>query len=163
MWSPARSELAQKFAVVIEPVVESEGFELVDVEEGTGPQGSIVRVFVDTIPPGDASAGVGLDDCARLSRALSSALDGAEPIDGPYVLEVSSPGLLRPLTKPEHLVRALGARVKVKTREKLGGRRVLVGTLRHLSDDRLQVEVDGALVEVPLAQVARASLEPLFD
>jgi ribosome maturation factor RimP len=159
----SRSSQVEALWALVEPVVEREGYELVDLELATDRAGAIVRLYVDTVPPSDASRGVSIEDCTHVSRRVGEVLDEADPIEGGYRLEVSSPGLFRPLTKPEHFERALGARVKVKTREKLGGRRVFVGQLRRRAGDRLQVDVDGQDFEVPIAQVAKANLEPLLD
>lgn len=158
-----RSEQIERLWSIAEPVVEREGYELIDLELANDRSGAIVRLYVDTIPPSDASRGVTIDDCTHVSRRVGAVLDEVDPIQGEYRLEVSSPGLFRPLTKPEHFERALGSRVKVKTYEKLDGRRVFIGELRARAEDRLRVSVDGRELEVPLAQVARANLEPLLD
>lgn len=158
-----RSEPVERLWSIVEPVVEREGYELVELELSSDRQGAIVRLYVDTIPPSDATRGVTIEDCTHVSRRVGEALDASEPVEGEYRLEVSSPGLFRPLTKPEHFERALGERVRVKTHEKLDGRRVFIGLLRRRAEDRLAVDVDGAVLEVPLAQVARANLEPLLD
>lgn len=147
----------------IEPVVETEGYELVELELVSDAGGAIVRLYVDTVPPSTEARGVSIEDCTRVSRRVSELLDETEVVPGgEYRLEVSSPGVFRPLTKPEHFERSIGARVRVKTHEKVGGRRVFVGTLHELSPDRLVVEVDGTPFEVPRATVAKANLEPVL-
>jgi ribosome maturation factor RimP len=82
---------------------------------------------------------------------------------GDYHLEVSSPGLFRPLTKAAHYDRAIGARVKIKTFEKKDNRRVYTGILKAHAEGQLTVEVDGAEFLIPLDDVAKANLEPLLD
>lgn len=145
---------------LIEGVVTREGFELVDVEMVTERGRPILRLFIDTIPPGTKERGVTVDNCSDISRVVSDLLDVEDKIDGEYTLEVSSPGLFRPLTKPEHFDRSLGERVKVKTFDKIEGRRVFTGTLTKREGDRITVSVDGKDFALDLVQVAKANLEP---
>lgn len=146
----------------VDAVVTAEGYELVDLQLASDRGGAIVRLFVDTVPPSDAARGVSIEDCTHVSRRVGAALDADDPMPGEYRLEVSSPGLFRPLTKPEHFERALGERVKVKTFERLGDRKVFIGTLTSADEERLVVAVDGTDFEVPLASIAKANLEPLI-
>ena len=104
--------VAERVAAVVAPVVDDLGLLLYDIEH----QGSAVRVLVDR------EGGVDIDMIARATRQISRALDDADPIEGPYTLEVSSPGLERPLRTPAHFTRAVGADVTVKTRPGLEGR-----------------------------------------
>lgn len=155
--------LVETLKRVVEPTVEREGYELVDLELAGDRKGPIVRLYIDTVPPSTETQSVSIDDCTHVSRCVSAILDETDPVTGEYRLEVSSPGIYRPLTKPEHFARALGARVRIKTYEKIDGRRVFIGTLREQTETCLQVEVDGQPFEVPTAQVAKANLEPVFD
>jgi ribosome maturation factor RimP len=136
-------------------VVESMGYELVGVEYlGRGGDRAILRIYIDQ------EAGIDLEDCAAVSHQLSGVLDVEDPIPGRYSLEVSSPGLNRPLVYPEHFERFRGHRVKLRLAEKIEGRRNLEGSLIGLADDQIQVEVEGRTWEVPLAALESARLVP---
>lgn len=136
-------------------VVESMGYELVGVEYlGRGGDRAILRVYIDK------EAGITLEDCAEVSHQLSGVLDVEDPIPGRYSLEVSSPGLNRPLVYPEHFERFRGHRVKLRLAEKVEGRRNLEGSLLGLADGLIQLEVEGRTWEVPLAAVESARLVP---
>ena len=112
-------------------VVESMGYELVGVEYlGRGGDRAILRVYIDQ------EAGITLEDCAEVSHQLSGVLDVEDPIPGRYSLEVSSPGLNRPLVYPEHFERFRGHRVKLRLAEKVEGRRNLEGSLLGLADGK---------------------------
>lgn len=157
---PRREELQKRIIDLVEPLLVHEGYELVEVEiVGSGP-GMIVRLYIDK--PG----GVTLDDCASVSEAVDPMLDVEDPIESAYTLEVSSPGLDRPLRKPEDFNRFAGSKVKVKTYGPLpgaGNRKVFVGTLRGLADDAVQVEIDGTSFAIPRTDVAKAHLVYEFD
>jgi ribosome maturation factor RimP len=136
-------------------VVESMGYELVGVEYlGRGGDRAILRVYIDQ------EAGITLEDCAEVSHQLSGVLDVEDPIPGRYSLEVSSPGLNRPLVYPEHFERFRGHRVKLRLAEKVEGRRNLEGSLLGLADGLIQLEVEGRTWEVPLAAVESARVVP---
>jgi ribosome maturation factor RimP len=149
-------QIEQRAKEVVEPLVAGEGMELVDVEYVREQPGWILRLFIDK--PG----GVGLDDCSLVSRAVDTALDVEDFIPHEYHLEVSSPGLNRPLKKPEHFLRVVGKKVKVKTFGPIGEppRKNFRGTLLGLSDGEVEVEVEGAgRLRIPLKDVAKANLE----
>ena len=138
---------------LVRPIVEREGFELVDVVRVREGGRAVLRVVVDR------EAGADLDALAALSGQVSSGLDHAGYEDGPYELEISSPGIERPLKRPEHFVRAVGEQVKVKTTAPMAGSRVHVGALVSADDDAIVIAVDaGPATElrVPYAQVASA-------
>lgn len=114
----------------LSPVLEGVGLELVEVESGPG----LVRVIVDR--PG----GVDLDGLAEANRLASRVLDELDPLPSHYTLEVTSPGLERPLRRPEHFVRAIGSSVSVRTRQAVGEARRLTGTLVDADDERFVLE-----------------------
>lgn len=130
-------------------VVSAGGLELDSVVELTQGGTPVVRVVVDA-PEGQP--GVDSDTLADVSRAVSKAMDAADPIPGEYLLEVSTPGAERELTRPGHWRRALGQRVRVKLRD---GTR-LEGLLRSVEEEAAVVEVDGEPTTIPFAQVKRA-------
>jgi len=139
-----------------EPILKAYGLELVDVEYQRESQGWVLRVLLDR------EGGVTIDDCAQVSRELGTVLDVRELIPNPYVLEVSSPGLTRPLKKPEDFQKYRNHLVKVKTFEPLEGRKNFKGTLLGLEGDLVRVVVDGQDYEIPLKSIAKANLEIEF-
>ncbi|MEM7679233.1 MAG: ribosome maturation factor RimP [Myxococcota bacterium] len=151
---------AERAQALVTGVVEREGYELVDVEFISERGRAILRMYVDTIPPGDEQRGITVDDCSHLSRIISDVLDVEETIGGRYHLEVSSPGLFRPLTKPAHFERVVGQRIKIKTYAKIENRRVFTGTLTQFAEGHLAIEVDGQPFSLALSDIAKANLEP---
>ncbi len=156
-----KQNVGQRAAEVAGPIVAAEGFELVDAEFVHEREGWVLRLFIDK--PG----GVGLEDCQKASRAVEMALDVEEVVPHEYHLEVSSPGLNRPLTKPDHFQKALGKKVKVKTYAPLGDgptpRKSFSGILQGLDGDAVTVEVEGAgAFRIPLKDIAKANLEYEF-
>ena len=142
---------------ILEPSIVALGYELVAVElVGTGSD-RVLRVYIDQ------ADGITVDDCAKVSRQVSAVLDVEDPISGAYVLEVSSPGLDRPLVCAEDFERFKGSLVKVKTREAVLGRKNFTGLLSLASGDNVVVEVDGEPYDINLANIDRARLVPDLD
>jgi ribosome maturation factor RimP len=141
---------------LIEPTVEQLGYELSDLELKIGGRDGIVRVFIDK------PDGVDLTDCEIVSRQLSAVLDVEDPLPGHYTLEVSSPGLDRKLTKPEHFQRFIGETIRVKLRFPVAGRRNFRGALRAADEEQIEVEVDGESHSLQLATIESARLIPSF-
>ena len=139
---------------LIEPAIEQLGYELADLELKLGGRDGVVRVFIDK------PEGVELTDCAIVSRQLSAILDVEDPLPGHYTLEVSSPGLDRRLTKPEHFRRFAGETVKVKLRFPIDGRRNFHGALRTADDEKIEVEVDGESYSLQMDTIESARLVP---
>ena len=142
---------------LLEPIVAGEGMELLEVEFLREREGWVLRLFIDK--PG---ARVSLDDCTQVSRAVDTVLDVEELIPHEYHLEVSSPGVNRPLKKPRHYEQAKGQRVKVKTFGPVGEppRRNFTGTLTEVADDAITVQVEGAgAFRIPFKDIAKAHLE----
>ena len=146
--------IAAELARLLEPTVERLGYELIDLEVRTGGKNGVVRAYIDG--PG----GIGLDDCARVSQAVSAILDVEDPLPGQYNLEVSSPGLDRKLTKVEHFQRFIGETVKVQTRFPIAGRRRFKGVLVASTDESVVVDVDGESYTLPLNMIDTARLVP---
>src|SRR5947209_13121703 len=104
-----KEEILDKVRQIAAPLAAQEGLELIDAEIGGGGGRQILRIFIDK------AGGVSLDDCSAVSRAVSAALDVEDPVDGAYDLEVSSPGLDRPLRTEEHFRKFAGEKVRVRT------------------------------------------------
>ncbi len=143
----------QDLAGLFEPVVESMGYELVGVEFSGGGSHGTLRVYIDH------ENGVNVDDCASISHQISAILDVEEPIQQAYDLEVSSPGLDRPLFKLTDFERFSGQAVKIKMSAGLHGRRNFKGVLQGVIDSKwIEVEVDGEIFQLPLADIGKANL-----
>ena len=153
--------VAEKVHRLLEPIIVREGFELVEVEWGREGPSWVLRLFVDR--PG----GVTIDHCQELSRIVEPVLDVEDLIEPAYNLEVSSPGLDRPLRKPSDFERFAGQRAHVKTYGPIdtehGPRKNWTGTLRGFKDGAVEIEVDGALHRVPHDRIAKAHLEYDFE
>jgi ribosome maturation factor RimP len=143
---------------ILDPILESMGLSLWDMEfQKQGPKW-LLRVYIDR-----EIGGVTLNDCEAVSRDLGAALDVEDIIPHAYTLEVSSPGLDRTLTKPEHFVRFAGSMIKVKTYQPLNGQKVFRGKLLGTGDGTVKVELEtGAVLEIPLSNITKASLEVEF-
>ncbi len=139
------------------PTVERLGYELADLEVRIGGKGGMIRVFIDK------PEGIVLDDCEKVSLAVSALLDVEDPVPGNYNLEVSSPGLDRKLTKVEHFQRFEGETVKVSMRFPIEGRRRFRGTLVSSNDENIVVEVDGESHSLPLKTIDTARLVPVAE
>jgi ribosome maturation factor RimP len=141
---------------LLEPVSEALGYELVELEFHPQGRGGLLRIYLDR------EGGIGVDDCERASRQVSSVLDVEDPIPGAYTLEVSSPGLDRPLRKAEDYARFAGQRAKLELLLPHDGRRRFSGTLRGIEGSEVQIEVDGVIYRLPLADIGKARLIPEF-
>lgn len=148
-----------KVRAVLAPLLSVHGVELVDLAWLTERVGWTLRVTIERPSSTDAGGGVTLDDCAEVSRDASAALDVADVIPHHYHLEVSSPGLDRPLRTPAEFARFAGKLAKVKLAEPApDGQKVLRGTLAEAPEGTVALIVDGRRVEVPFASVAEAQL-----
>ena len=153
------SEAEDRIRQVLDPIVKSLGLDLWDLEfQKSGPKW-LLRVYIDR----EIGGGVTLGDCETVSRDLSTALDVEDFIQHAYTLEVSSPGLDRALTKPEHFQRFSGSLVKIKTYQPINKEKVFKGTLRGILDTFVKLEVaEGEIMAIPLSNIAKAQLEVEF-
>jgi ribosome maturation factor RimP len=144
----------------IAPVLSARGVSLVDLEWATDRGGWVLRVTIEREGSLDQGGGVTLDDCADVSRDVSAALDADEDLVSPhYSLEVSSPGLDRPLRTQAEFARFTGKLARVKlSRPAPDGQRLLRGPLAEAPEGRIAVIVDGKRVEAPFADVSEANL-----
>jgi ribosome maturation factor RimP len=145
----------RELANLLAPAAMALGLELAGVERVASRGGGMLRVYLDA--PGRA---VTLDDCEAASREFSALLDLNDPIAGRYTLEVSSPGLERPLFTPEQFARFVGTEARVELVVANAGRRRLQGRILAVQGERITLEQDGAPVEVPHGNVAKAHLKP---
>jgi ribosome maturation factor RimP len=148
--------LRERLVVLLEPLVERLGYELVDVEWVSGAGGGVLRVYIDQ--PDSAGGHIGIDDCERTSRQISALLDVEDPVPGAYSLEVSSPGFDRVLRLPRHFGRFVGQRVRIELRVARDGRRRYTGTLRSVDGDGIELEVDTQPVRLRFDEMAKARL-----
>lgn len=149
-----QSHLTALTRAAIEPL----GYELVGVEHmGSGSPHAVVRVYIDR-----PDAEITLHDCEQVSRQLSAVFDVEDPISGHYDLEVSSPGLDRPLFTLEQMVRFRGHCARIKLCEPLEGRRNFEGQLAGADGELLMLEIDGEVYKLPVDQIASARLVPQF-
>lgn len=174
----ANERLAERFEHIeaaIVPLVEREGFELVDFELKRGPKRALLRITLDRAgveryvgslkeararPAGER--GVTISDCARMSKLIGPILDVEDLVPSPYNLEVSSPGVNRPLRTPSHFARAVGLTVRVKTRVPVDGDKLFIAELLEADDERLVLGVGERRVEVPYRHVSKANIEFQF-
>ena len=142
---------------IITPVVEGLGYELVGIEYLPQGKHSLLRVYIDQ------ETGITLDDCEQVSRQVSAVMDVEDPLTNNYNLEISSPGLERPLFTEEHYTRFAGNQVFVRMSFPIDGRRKFEGLLQGIEDGEVVVEIDEEQFRLPLSQVDKAHLVPEFD
>jgi len=146
--------LRDTLAALCQPLVEELGYELWELEYWPGRGSGCVRLYIDS------PQGITLDDCERVSRAVSDLFDQADPLPGQYTLEVSSPGLERPLRTEEQFARYVGETVFVELAQPLDGRRRFKGRLAAAGAGTLMVDVDGRRWALPIAGIRKAQLAP---
>lgn len=152
-------EIREKVTRLVEPVLAGRGLELVDVEWRREARGAVLRLLVDR--PGGAAD---LDELSKLSRECSDVLDVEEAIPGSYTLEVSSPGINRPLRKPDHFSRFVNKRVRVRTVDPIDGQRNFLGRLSLVSETGILLDDDtGKEVSVPFSLIEKANYEHEFS
>jgi len=139
---------------LLEPVVAAAGYELLEIEFSPASRRALLRLFIDRTD----GTHVTLDDCERVSRAVSAVLDAADPIERAFELEVSSPGFDRPLRTRAHFERFLGSEARVELDVPVEGRRRFRGLLKALVEEDLVMEVDGREWRLPLGRIGKARL-----
>jgi len=142
---------------LVEPVVEGLGYEVVDIEYRPHPTNGLLRIYID------GPNGIQLEDCQTVSHQISSLLDVEDPIPGQFNLEISSPGMDRPLRKVADFERFTGEVVKVKlTVPTLEGQRNFTGTLMGIKNEEVILEMDGETHYLPLDTIDKARIVPQF-
>jgi len=132
----AKAALDRRLASIVAPTIDGLGFELVRLRLMSGRR-NVLQIMADR-PDG----GIEVDDCAKISRAVSAVLDVEDPISGEYVLEVSSPGIDRPLTRLKDFQTYAGHEAKLETHEMIDGRRRFKGVLQGVEDGEILVEIE---------------------
>lgn len=148
--------VARQVADAIGPAISSMGYELLGVEYGDQGRGLLLRIYIDH------DNGINLDDCSRVSHRVSAILDVEDIIAGQYDLEVSSPGMDRPLFNEEHFERYLAHKVKIVMAIPQMGRKRFTGVLKNISDGVVEIEVDNEIYDLPFAEIASARLVPEY-
>jgi ribosome maturation factor RimP len=141
---------------LLTPVVESLGCELWGLEYMSQGRHSTLRLYIES------PDGIGLEECERVSRQVSSVMDVEDPITGEYSLEVSSPGLDRPLYTLEQFQRYIGERLNVKLRSAFDGRRKFSGQLKGIENEEIILVVDGHEYLLPIELIEKANIVPRF-
>ncbi|WP_435921208.1 ribosome maturation factor RimP [Paenibacillus sp. DYY-L-2] len=141
---------------MVNPYLEENGFELVDIEYVKEGSNWFLRVFVDK------DGGIDIDDCGRISEYLTEKLDENDPIPSAYFLDVSSPGAERPLKKPEDVTKAVGKDVFVTTYEPVNGLKEFEGRLLSFENEELVIEIGKKSHTIPYSKVASARLAIIF-
>jgi ribosome maturation factor RimP len=146
--------LRDQLRELLEPVVTELGYELWELEYVTRPGGALLRLYIDS------PAGIGVEDCERVSRAVSQAMDHADPIAAAYTLEVSSPGLDRVLRTQHHFARCIGELARVELATPLNGRKRFAGRLLEVQAGQITLQVDADRIELPIAAIHKARVVP---
>lgn len=145
--------IIEKLKNIVGPILEDERLELVDIEYKPVGKRWLLRVYIDK------AQGVTIDDCAYVSRELARQLDVEDIIEHPYTLEVSSPGLTRPLKTSEDFRRNQGKRCRVITRQAIDGKNEFVGEIGSVTADEVQIKEKMGVVDIPLYAIKKAKLD----
>lgn len=145
-----------KLLELLDPVAEAAGYEIVRLRLMGGAEHRRLQIMAERASDGDMV----VEDCARLSRAISEVMDAADPISGEYTLEVSSPGIDRPLTRPKDFEAWEGFEVKIELDRLAEGRKRFRGVLQGIEDDQVGIDLEGEAetAMIPLAWIVEAKL-----
>ena len=146
-----------KLTILLQPLVEDLGYEFVGLERSSNPKNPVLVVYIDT------PDGIAVEDCERVSREVAALLDVEDPIPGQYRLEVSSPGLDRPLFTLEHFKQFTGAVAQISLYAPQDGRRKFKGEILGTDVGQVKIDQDGVEVTLPLDNIAKARLVPDYD
>jgi ribosome maturation factor RimP len=149
-------EIIERVRAIADPILMNEGMELVEVDYRREARGWVLRLTIDK------EGGVTLDDCGRISQQVGRELDVEDFISAAYVLEVSSPGLTRPLRSEKDFVKHCNRLIKLRTVDPINSRQQFKGKLLSVSNDQIELEIEEGIVQIPLAKIAKANLEIEF-
>ena len=151
------ASIQERLNQLLEPVVVALGCELWGLEYSPrGKDGSMLRIYIDK------PDGIGVEDCEKVSRQVSSVLDVEDPIKSEYILEVSSPGMDRPLFKLEQFISSVGETASVRLRVAFDGRRNFKGLVKGVEGDEVVLEIDGEEYLLPFELIDKANIIPRF-
>ncbi len=143
---------SDSLAAMLKPVVEGLGYRLWGIEFRSSQHHALVKLYIDH------DQGISVDDCADVSQQVSALLDVEDPINVGYTLEVSSPGIERPLMELAHYREYIGHDIKLRLSWAIEQRKNFLGTLVGVGDDKIRLEVDGETFELPVNAIKRANL-----
>jgi len=146
--------MSDQLSELIQPVVEAMGCKLWGIEQLSMGRYSTVKIYIDS------EKGVDIEDCAKVSRQVSSLLDVEDPVNGEYTLEVSSPGLDRRLFKLDHFAAFIGSEVRIRLKRPYEGRRKYLGQLRGIEADEIILDYHGEEILFPFEEIERANVVP---
>jgi ribosome maturation factor RimP len=147
----------EKWQKVVEPLLVGTPYEFVGVEHSGGSRYPLIRIYIDK--PG----GITIDDITMLSRQISVVLDVEDIVSGSYTLEVSSPGLDRPLFLPKHFLQQVGQKLLLKTRMAISGRHNFKGNLLKATEDEIELESDGQVFTFAYPEIEKARVIPTIE
>ncbi|MBV2134944.1 ribosome maturation factor RimP [Pseudomonas sp. MAP12] len=151
------SSKLEQLQALLAPVVEALGYQCWGIEFISQGRHSLLRVYIDN------PDGILIDDCEKVSRQISGVLDVEDPVSGEYTLEVSSPGMDRPLFTLEQFAAHAGEQVKIRLRSPYEGRRNFQGLLRGVEEQDVVVQVDEHEYLLPIDSIDKANIIPRFD
>lgn len=146
-------EMIDRVTKLIAPILSEEGMECVELQYRRESQGWVLRLYIDK------EGGVTLDDCTRINQKVGRILDVEGPIEIPYHLEVSSPGLTRPLKTERDFLKYQNRLVQVRTLEPIQNRRQFKGRLTRIIPGGIELDIDGEVFQIPFQKIAKARLE----
>jgi ribosome maturation factor RimP len=149
-------EIVERVRAIADPLLMNEGMELVEVDYRREARGWVLRLTIDK------EGGVTLDDCSRVSQTVGRELDVEDFMSAPYVLEVSSPGLTRPLRSEKDFMKHRNRLIKLRTVDPINRRQQFKGKLLGVSNNQIELEMEEGIVQIPLAKIAKANLEIEF-
>ncbi len=147
-----RGEIPSRIKEIINPILFDEGVDLVDLDYRREAKGWVLRLYIDK------EGGITLDDCTRISREVSRILDIENPIENPYTLEVSSPGLTRPLKSERDFKRFQNRLIKVKTMAPIGNQKMFKGRLLTADSEGIEMDWDGKSLRILFQNIEKANL-----
>lgn len=151
------SEIRDRVFELIEPLLYDLGYELVEVEYLSSYGRWVLRLYIDK------EEGVTIDNCADVSRELGDIIDIKEIIDHEYLLEVSSPGLNRPLRREKDFIKAIGSKIKLKMKQSVNGQKSFTGVLKDYAEQTVFLESSGNIVELPFDSIEKSNIVYDFD
>jgi ribosome maturation factor RimP len=147
----------KKLNELLQPLVEDLGYEFVGLEYNSNPKHSVLRIYIDR------EDGVGIEDCETVSRETAALLDVKDPIRSHYNLEVSSPGLARPLFTPAHFKEFAGNEAQINLFAPQDGRRKFSGAILSADENSVSIDQDGSEVTLDFDNIAKANLVPDYE